>query len=89
MYQILSEDTVLDKDDLESASEFISRTQMLFATLLPFPPVDRRVPTETVEKTTVLLPHGVPTPDQDYQSALQIAKSSSRFGLLLVGNELT
>ncbi|KAK7058383.1 hypothetical protein VNI00_002017 [Paramarasmius palmivorus] len=58
-------------------SEYLARTQVLFAALLPRP--------NTASSTsTSLLPLGAPTTGKDIPSALELADSGARFGLLLV-----
>ncbi|KAG5647782.1 hypothetical protein DXG03_008505 [Asterophora parasitica] len=72
----------LTLEDLQrSASESLARTQTLFATLLP-----QISPTsDSTEKFLALLPFGIPQLDQQFQPALELAKPTSRFGLLLAG----
>ncbi|KAK7064081.1 hypothetical protein R3P38DRAFT_2492769 [Favolaschia claudopus] len=68
----------------DGAAEYLARTQTLFAALLP-PPSPMRIPSGHVDKFAPLLPWGSPALDQQFQSAVELAKPSSRFGLLLVG----
>ncbi|KAG6868886.1 hypothetical protein C0993_008634 [Termitomyces sp. T159_Od127] len=58
----------------QSATDALSRTQTLFATLLPR------------DKFTALLGLGVPPQEGQFQPAVALAKPTSRFGLVLVGN---
>ncbi|RDB29071.1 Conserved oligomeric Golgi complex subunit 1 [Hypsizygus marmoreus] len=70
----------IQEDDLKaSATESLARTQTLFATLLPGHPPD------AVDKVSALMPFGIPQVDQQFQPAIELAKPTSRFGLLLVG----
>ncbi|KAF9459829.1 hypothetical protein BDZ94DRAFT_1198976 [Collybia nuda] len=75
-----------DSDSLKrTASEFLSRTQILFTSFLPRPPSPQQtLSSTTVDKFASLLPFGVPIPEQQFQSVIDSAKPSSRFGLLLV-----
>ena len=68
----------------ESASEYLLRTQVLLATLLPTP-TPGPIP-ESGDKFVTLLPFGAFLGDQQFSSStLDLAKPSARFGLLLVG----
>jgi conserved oligomeric Golgi complex subunit 1 len=87
--QIAPESSNQGHDAFNSAVEFVARTQILFAALLPPPPIDTGPVTQAGEKLTVLLPYGIPLVDQQFQPAIQVAKPTSRFGLLLVGHETT
>lgn len=70
----------------DGIAEYFSRTQVLLAPLAPLHPVHVVVPLskDSHEKLTTLLPHGVPILETQFQPALELAKPSSRFGLLLV-----
>ncbi|TFK77356.1 hypothetical protein BDN72DRAFT_754821 [Pluteus cervinus] len=57
------------------------RSQTLLSPLLPLPPL----PSKGGVKTSTLLPHGVPAAEQHYQPPFEVAKSTTRFSLLLVG----
>jgi len=91
-YDLLDEKIAqLRPEDIESLdhsiAEYFSRTQVLLATLLPLPSVSAVVPSpkDGHDKLTALLSHGIPASDTQFQNALELAKPSSRFGLLLVG----
>ncbi|KJA28288.1 hypothetical protein HYPSUDRAFT_74168 [Hypholoma sublateritium FD-334 SS-4] len=73
---LLEEETIFE--DRQSVSEYLSRTQTLFAILLPPPP--------TPIFDSPLSRFGTPTAGQGQQSAIDLAKPSPRFGMLLVGN---
>ncbi|KAF8899004.1 hypothetical protein BD779DRAFT_52580 [Infundibulicybe gibba] len=62
-------------------SHSLPRLQSLFANLLP-PHTDSDIPSS--DKMANLLPFGSPSPDTQYQPAVELAKPSSRLGLLLV-----
>ncbi|KAJ6621177.1 hypothetical protein B0H10DRAFT_2353252 [Mycena sp. CBHHK59/15] len=68
----------------DGASEYLARTQTLFAALLPAQSPMRELQDGT-DKFAQLLPFGSPALDQQFQPAVELAKPSSRFGLLLVG----
>ncbi|KAG5650993.1 hypothetical protein H0H81_010293 [Sphagnurus paluster] len=74
----------LTLDDLHrSASESLARTQTLLAILLPF---RSSIPlSESADKFSALLPFGIPPVEHEFHPALELAKPTSRFGLLLVG----
>ncbi|KAF8078884.1 Vps51/Vps67 domain-containing protein [Lyophyllum atratum] len=74
----------LNLEDLhKSATDSLARMQTLFATLLPqHPPIPL---SDSADKFSVLLPFGIPPLDQQFQPAVELAKPTSRFGLLLVG----
>lgn len=76
--------TDMKQGDLNrSASESLARMQTLFATLLPrHPPIQL---SDMTDKFSALLPYGLPPLDQQFQPAIELAKPTSRFGLLLVG----
>ena len=61
--------------------------QVMLSTLLPDPLANGQAPSDAADKMTALLPLGVPVVDKDFQPAFHIAKPSSRFSLVLVGNE--
>jgi len=85
MYHL--EDTTGDGIEFEhNASEYLARTQILFGTLLPHPPMVS-VQAATTDKYATLLPFGSPALDQKFHPAIALAKPSSRFGLLLVGGK--
>lgn len=60
------------------ASEYLARTQTLFSGLLPS--------LSSTASESQLLQFGVPPTRQNHHSALDLAKPSPRFGMLLVGN---
>ncbi|KAJ7751297.1 Vps51/Vps67 domain-containing protein [Mycena maculata] len=69
----------------DGAADYLARTQTLFASLLPLQSPMRTLDSST-DKFASLLPFGSPATDQQkFQPAVELAKSSSRFGLLLVG----
>ncbi|KAJ7361559.1 Vps51/Vps67 domain-containing protein [Mycena albidolilacea] len=67
----------------DGAADYLARTQTLFAALLP--PQSPTRPLNSADKFAPLLPWGSPALDQQFQPAVELAKASSRFGLLLVG----
>lgn len=66
------------------ATEALARMQTLLATLLP-PPSSPAPSSDAPDKFAAVLPYGIPVLDPQFQSALDLAKPTSRFGLLLVG----
>ncbi|KAJ7110035.1 hypothetical protein C8R44DRAFT_986032 [Mycena epipterygia] len=69
----------------DGAADYLARTQTLFAALLPLQSPMRAVDHSAADKFAPLLPFGSPALDQKFQPAVELAKPSSRFGLLLVG----
>ncbi|KAJ7293153.1 hypothetical protein C8J57DRAFT_1161634 [Mycena rebaudengoi] len=70
-----------------AAVDYLARTQTLFAPLLPWQsPMRAAALNDGADKFAPLLPFGSPALDQPFQPAVELAKASSRFGLLLVGN---
>lgn len=70
-----------------SVKEYFLRTQVLLAPLLPLPKLTATSPAkDNREKFTTLLSFGMPTLEVQLQPALELAKPSSRFGLLLIGS---
>lgn len=70
-----------------SVREFFSRSQLLLAPLLPLSDAALSPSgKEQREKFSTLLAFGIPAAEVQFQPALELAKPSSRFGLLLVGN---
>ncbi|KAH9486511.1 Conserved oligomeric Golgi complex subunit 1 [Psilocybe cubensis] len=65
-------------DILKAASEYLARSQTLLSVIIP--------PPSTPAFETPFLQVGVPSIGQIQQSAIDLAKPSPRFGLLLVGN---
>ncbi|KAJ7631145.1 hypothetical protein FB45DRAFT_917631 [Roridomyces roridus] len=69
----------------DGSADYLARTQTLFASLLPTQSPLRPLENST-DKFAPLLPFGSPsTEQQQFQAAVEQAKASSRFGLLLVG----
>ncbi|KAJ6503353.1 Vps51/Vps67 domain-containing protein [Mycena vitilis] len=69
----------------DGAADYLARTQTLFAGLLPLQS-PMRTGDSAGDKFAPLLPFGSPALDQQFQPAVELAKASSRFGLLLVGS---
>ncbi|KAJ7597522.1 Vps51/Vps67 domain-containing protein [Mycena floridula] len=70
------------RPDLDAkASDYLARTQILFASLLPQPTLPAGG-----DKFGSLLAIGVPAAEQQFHPAIEVAKPSPRFGLLLVGS---
>ncbi|KAJ7040430.1 Vps51/Vps67 domain-containing protein [Mycena alexandri] len=71
----------------DGAADYLARTQTLFAALLPVQSPMRPLDSShaTTDKFAPLLAFGSPALDQQFQPAVELAKPSSRFGLLLVG----
>ncbi|KAI0654239.1 hypothetical protein C8Q70DRAFT_1087860 [Cubamyces menziesii] len=65
-----------------SAQEYLAKTQVLLAALLPSRPTHA---TAKADKTSSLLLFGSPAAEQGFEPALQLVKPPPRFGLLLVG----
>ncbi|CAA7265909.1 unnamed protein product [Cyclocybe aegerita] len=61
-----------------AASEYLLRMQTMLSSLLPAPPA--------LSFDAPLLQFGNPPINQNYHNALELAKPSPRFGMLLVGN---
>ncbi|KAG6910534.1 hypothetical protein DXG01_009953 [Tephrocybe rancida] len=74
----------LDLETLhKNATDSLARTQTLLATLLPPQP---HIPTpDSMDKFSALLQFGIPPQEGQFQPAIELAKPTSRFGLLLVG----
>ncbi|KAF7339319.1 hypothetical protein MSAN_02145500 [Mycena sanguinolenta] len=68
----------------DGAADYLARTQTLFAALLA-PQSPLQAHNSATDKFAPLLPCGSPALDQQFQPAVELAKASSRFGLLLVG----
>ncbi|KAJ7207386.1 hypothetical protein B0H12DRAFT_1195590 [Mycena haematopus] len=68
----------------DQATDYLARTQTLFSALLA-PQSSMRAPDNAADKFAPLLLWGSPALDQQFQPAVELAKASSRFGLLLVG----
>ncbi|KAF8167632.1 hypothetical protein B0H34DRAFT_24536 [Crassisporium funariophilum] len=70
---------VADLEQLQNiASEYLARVQTLFSVLLP------NSSSRSLEPQ--LLQFGLPSMGQSYHSAIDLAKPSPRFGMLLIGN---
>ncbi|KAH9898216.1 hypothetical protein C8Q73DRAFT_788419 [Cubamyces lactineus] len=65
-----------------SAQEYLTKTQVLLAALLPSHPIHT---TAKGDKPSSLLFLGFPAAEQGFEPALQLVKPPPRFGLLLVG----
>lgn len=72
---------VRQEDVDKAALESIIRMQNLLGTLLPHP----AIPSDDAGKSSLLLPYGsLPHSDLQFQPAIEVAKPTPRFGLLLV-----
>ncbi|KAJ7225342.1 Vps51/Vps67 domain-containing protein [Mycena pura] len=69
----------------DASADYLARTQTLLATLLPLQSPMRASESSSTDKLVPLLSFGSPAVDQQFQPAVELAKPSSRFGLLLVG----
>ncbi|KAF9270600.1 Vps51/Vps67 domain-containing protein [Marasmius fiardii PR-910] len=75
-----NEAVLTDSELADRIAEYLARTQVLFATLLP-----RLTSVVSSQKSSsLLLPLGAPNLGRDIPAALDLAESPSRFGLLLV-----
>ncbi|KAG0707485.1 hypothetical protein DFH29DRAFT_979807 [Suillus ampliporus] len=73
----------LQPDPEQAAKEYLTRTQMLLSALVP--PSSSMQPTkEGADKMSALLTYGVPVADSTFLPAVELAKVSTRFPLLLV-----
>ncbi|KAF8641192.1 hypothetical protein AX17_000827 [Amanita inopinata Kibby_2008] len=78
--KLLMSETSGIHDPLKVAADTLARCQNLIGALLPF-----QIPNQPLhDKQGFLLPLGIPVSDTQYQSAIPVAKSGPRFGLLLV-----
>lgn len=71
------------------SADHLARTQTILAAILPYPVATRGTQTPagksvTSDKFAALLPLGVPSSDKEYRAAIEVAKPSSRFAMLLV-----
>lgn len=73
----------LQPDPEQAAKENLMRTQMLLSALLP-PTSSMQPAKEGADKISALLTYGVPGADTTFLSAVELAKVSTRFPLLLV-----
>ncbi|KAI0068134.1 hypothetical protein BV25DRAFT_1793601 [Artomyces pyxidatus] len=87
--QPLSNGSTETPDDTDRIlSDFVSRSQILFAPLLPPspPPTQSIKPTQKDRRSDGLLLFGMPAVEQQVQPAMELVKPGPRFGLLLVGS---
>lgn len=68
-----------------STQEFLTKTQVLLAPLLPSRAPQGIRPTKKADKASSLLLFGTPGVEQGFEPALELVKTPPRFGLLLVG----
>ncbi|KAL1951513.1 hypothetical protein VTO73DRAFT_662 [Trametes versicolor] len=68
-----------------STQEFLTKTQVLLAPLLPSRAPQGARPTKKADKSSSLLLFGTPGVEQGFEPALELVKTPPRFGLLLVG----
>ncbi|KAF9074806.1 hypothetical protein BDP27DRAFT_1286851 [Rhodocollybia butyracea] len=70
------------------SADYIAKTQTILAAVLPYPakniPVQSSGKSMSSDKFAALLLRGVPSSEQQYRPAVEVAKPSSRFGLLLI-----
>nr|AEN14428.1 conserved hypothetical protein [Lentinula edodes] len=71
------------------SADHLARTQTILAAILPYPVATRGTHTPagksvSSDKFAALLPLGVPSSDKEYRAAIEVAKPSSRFAMLLV-----
>ncbi|KAJ3808296.1 hypothetical protein F5876DRAFT_78879 [Lentinula aff. lateritia] len=68
------------------SADHLARTQTILAAILPYPVPTRGTAGKSVtsDKFAALLPLGVPSSDKEYRAAIEVAKPSSRFAMLLV-----
>lgn len=80
--------TLAVNDLRRNATEYLARTQTLFSVLLPQVSHGNsgNPPPDAGDKLSSFLLFGTPSSSQQYHSAIELVKPSSRFGLLLVGN---
>ncbi|KAI0673317.1 hypothetical protein C8Q78DRAFT_1067674 [Trametes maxima] len=77
-------DSPPESDIDTSAEEYLTKTQVLLAPLLPtYRPTTSE--TKKGDKQSTLLLFGPPAAEHGFESALQLVKTPPRFGLLLVG----
>lgn len=87
LLQLAETDSMMDLQG--SAADYLARTQILFAPLLPqLAPQSESSPPAS-DKFGSLLPYGTPAVEQQFQPAIELAKPSPRFGLLLVNSSFT
>ncbi|KAH9858012.1 hypothetical protein C2E23DRAFT_864999 [Lenzites betulinus] len=68
-----------------STQDYLTKTQILLAPLLPSHSSSTSQPTKKADKSSSLLLFGPPAAEQGFESALALVKTPPRFGLLLVG----
>ncbi|KAG2155586.1 hypothetical protein DEU56DRAFT_768141 [Suillus clintonianus] len=73
----------LQPDPEQAAKEYLTRTQMLLSALVP-PSSSMQPVKEGADKMSALLTYGVPVADTTFLPAVELAKVSTRFPLLLV-----
>ncbi|KAG1757157.1 hypothetical protein EDB19DRAFT_14932 [Suillus lakei] len=73
----------LQLDPEQAAKEYLMRTQMLLSALVP-PSSSTQPAKEGADKMSALLTYGVPGADTTFLPAVELAKVSTRFPLLLV-----
>ncbi|KIK70711.1 hypothetical protein GYMLUDRAFT_65924 [Collybiopsis luxurians FD-317 M1] len=61
------------------SADCLARTQTILAPVLPY-----TAKSASSDRSTALLPLGVPSSEQEYRTAVEVARPSSRFALLLV-----
>ncbi|KAJ2914291.1 hypothetical protein MD484_g6151, partial [Candolleomyces efflorescens] len=90
--KLVSQDSTKLQELDQTASEFLVRTQTLLSLLLPCAPQIRVItsastPSKNAGNQAQFLLFGNPSSSkQEYQPALELAKTGSRFGLLLVSS---
>ncbi|KAI0361425.1 hypothetical protein OH77DRAFT_1492477 [Trametes cingulata] len=72
-------------DIAASAHKYLTKTQVLLASLLPSRSLSPQKSSKEVEKPSSLLLFGTPAVEQGFEPALRLVKTPPRFGLLLVG----
>ncbi|KAI0778364.1 hypothetical protein BD413DRAFT_465008 [Trametes elegans] len=72
-------------DIITSTQEYLHKTQILLAGLLPPRPLAGSEPLPKTDKPSSLLLFGVPGAEQGFEPAVELVKPPPRFGLLLVG----
>ncbi|KAI0719966.1 hypothetical protein C8T65DRAFT_634464 [Cerioporus squamosus] len=86
--ELIADDNTPSQSDLiNAARDYLSRTQILLAGLMPsrhLPSSHPALPTKS-EKPSSLLLYGTPSVEQRFEPAVELVKPPPRFGLLLVG----
>ncbi|RPD55909.1 hypothetical protein L227DRAFT_509454 [Lentinus tigrinus ALCF2SS1-6] len=86
--EVLTDHNAPPQSDLINITrDYLSRTQILLAGLLPSHPLrgSQHTPPPKAEKPSTLLLYGTPSVEQRFEPALELIKPPQRFGLLLVG----